>query len=138
MKRGPKAQPPKLKVTPGRPMPPTDLQDPVALKAWDSICEDLIKEDRLVETDAKLIEVYARTYAIFFRIDEQMREEPLKQINATREFINPLLTSHAAYSAKLVEILAKLKLTPYNRGKHARKAKNDTTDKWKSVAGGLN
>lgn len=136
MKRGPQAKQPKA-ICSITPEPPDDL-DETALEAWDSVIEDLELEGRLLKTDRKIIELYARTYSVFIKIDSQLAEEPFTSMKDDgRSFINPLLNTRDMYSGRLNAILNSLQLTPKTRGKNKTKPKDDPADKWKGLAGGF-
>lgn len=122
MRTGPKPKPPKLKITPARPLPPDELTDPVSLKAWNDICDHLERDEHLSLADAPLIYLYSVEYALLQRVLGELANEELKQVAKGRAYINPLAQQVTVCTGKLAEYLSKLKLTQVNRGRHAKKS----------------
>lgn len=133
-KRGPK---PKLSTPTklGHPTPPADLKT-AERKAWESLVADLEDHGNLATTDAKLIELYARTYAKWMRISEQLDSEPLSLLNestgGTR--INPLLNAYNNLLGKLERLLLDCGLSPTNR-KFQRAGDSAESNPWKGLVG---
>jgi P27 family predicted phage terminase small subunit len=113
-----------IKIQHGRPEPPKDL-DQYGVDAWDSLCDDLEQQGNLCTTDRKLIECYAKTYAILKRTEEQLAVEDLT-ITASngRAFINPLVNVHQSCIARIQRLLSDLRLSPVTRSKALSKSED--------------
>jgi len=113
--RGRKKQEIEPSITSPRPLPPKEF-DPVARKAWHSVCDDLATINTLNKVDRKLIEVYARDYALLQRVSKQLATEQLSlEAGNGRLFVNPLIGAYNSLSASVRRSLCDLGLTPSAR-----------------------
>lgn len=114
-KKGPK---PKDKPEPfdGQLEMPDDL-DPVGVQAWLSVVADLTTLGTLHQTDANMIALYARTFSMFMRIEDQLSQEDLTIASMNGVRINPLVTAHASLVPRVRQLLSDLGLSPRTRGK---------------------
>jgi P27 family predicted phage terminase small subunit len=104
-----------VKLKAGYPTPPNDL-DPVALSAWESVCDDLKEQGNLVVSDRKLIELYARTYSLMKKAEDELETEDLNLVAANgRAFINPAANVQQTCISRLQRILNDLRLSPVTR-----------------------
>ena len=100
----------------------------MARAAWASLCEDLETAGNLAKTDAKLIEIYAETYALWRRCVslltlQELATEDLEVeaggVKATtrpdRRFVNPLCGLYLNLSARLRQLLLDCGLAPSAR-----------------------
>jgi len=126
-KRGPKKKIGSVPLESGRPVMPSGLSA-AAKRAWVSICDDLEAQGTLVKTDRKIVELYARTYALFLRTEDQLAEEALSLGSEGRKFVNPLANLYTTLEGRLHRILLDCGLSPTTRKTAPNLGKNPYKD----------
>jgi P27 family predicted phage terminase small subunit len=105
-----------IRLKPGYPNPPTDL-DKFAADAYDSLCRDLDSQGMLTTSDAKLIEMFARSYSSLKHCEAAIKEHGAVTVHPETKRLNrnPALGDKATALARCHLILRDLRLSPVTR-----------------------
>ena len=133
MVKGRKTEEPKINMDTFEAPEAPDYLDSIGKKRFIEVCKDLHELGLYSETDLDQVELYARTYSLYRRLEEQSRG---KEFNPPLPngyvYANPVFIESNKALKQAEFILRKLGLSPSSRQSKA-KTKGSVDNKWKRI-----